>query len=105
MLGPDVNTAASPSEGEEQAFLEALKSEPDKAPGVRYWLTRFVFLRALGFIYAVAFLVLCNQWAGLLGSRGILPIARYVMRIRASIGFWDWPTLFFFVNPSDVVLR
>jgi hypothetical protein len=32
-----------------------------RAPRQSYELTRFVCLRALGFIYAVAFLILCNQ--------------------------------------------
>ena len=38
-----------------------------------YWLTRFLFLRLLGLVYAVAFLVILYQWPPLLGSRSLLP--------------------------------
>ena len=38
-----------------------------------YWLTRFVFERALGGIYLIAFLVTVNQFRPLLGERGLLP--------------------------------
>ncbi|MEK6206265.1 MAG: lipase maturation factor family protein, partial [Chloroflexota bacterium] len=38
-----------------------------------YWLTRFVFERALGAVYLVAFLVTVNQFRPLLGERGLLP--------------------------------
>ena len=36
--------------------------------GQEFWLTRFVFLRALGFIYFIAFLGIFNQFKGLLGN-------------------------------------
>ena len=39
----------------DEAVLPAKKSPPT------YWLTRFVLLRLLGFVYAVAFLVLINR--------------------------------------------
>ncbi|MFI5309177.1 MAG: lipase maturation factor family protein [Polyangiales bacterium] len=69
----------------------------------RYWLTRFVFLRALGFIYCVAFLVLLEQWQGLIGSHGILPAARFLERIEGRIGFFELPTLFV-LGASDAAL-
>ncbi|MBX6326637.1 MAG: hypothetical protein IRY93_11440, partial [Chthoniobacterales bacterium] len=40
----------------DQKFLEKFF-----ALGNSYWLTRFVILRLLGFVYAVAFLVAANQ--------------------------------------------
>jgi hypothetical protein len=73
-------------------------------PPPAYWLTRFVFLRALGFIYAVAFLVLWNQWPGLIGSHGLLPAARYMARVRRSIEFHQLPTLFW-SDASDRTLE
>jgi hypothetical protein len=42
-----------------------------------YWLTRFVFERALAVIYLVAFLVTVNQFRPLLGERGLLPWLLY----------------------------
>lgn len=56
-----------------------------------YWLTRFVFQRALGFIYFVAFLIIVNQFKGLCGDHGLLPVRLFVKRVE----FWDSPSLFF----------
>jgi len=55
-----------------------------------YWLSRFVFERALGVIYLVAFLVAVNQFRPLLGERGLLPVPRFVRMVR----FRDAPSLF-----------
>src|SRR5881409_3455285 len=62
-----------------------------------YWLTRFVFERALGVIYLVAFLVAVNQFRPLLGERGLLPAPEFIRAVpfRAS------PTLFHLVGYSD----
>jgi hypothetical protein len=62
-----------------------------------YWLTRFVFERALGVIYFVAFLVAINQFRPLLGERGLLPAPEFIRAVpfRAS------PTLFHLVGYSD----
>src|SRR2546425_2646897 len=62
-----------------------------------YWLTRFVFERALGGIYLVAFLVAVNQFRPLLGERGLLPAPAFIRAVpfRAS------PTLFHLVGYSD----
>src|SRR5438552_2044977 len=55
-----------------------------------YWLSRFVFERALGVIYLVAFLVAVNQFRPLLGERGLLPVPRFVRMVR----FREAPSLF-----------
>uniref|UniRef100_G3MRT6 Lipase maturation factor n=1 Tax=Amblyomma maculatum TaxID=34609 RepID=G3MRT6_AMBMU len=47
----------------------------------QYWLTRIVFLRSLGFVYAAAFLVALNQNTYLLGEYGLLPASNYLERI------------------------
>lgn len=49
-------------------------SDPD------YLVTRLLFQRLLAAIYLVAFLVAANQFRALLGSRGLLPIPRYLQR-------------------------
>uniref|UniRef100_A0A224YK93 Lipase maturation factor n=1 Tax=Rhipicephalus zambeziensis TaxID=60191 RepID=A0A224YK93_9ACAR len=49
----------------------------------QYWLTRIVFLRSLGFVYAVAFLVALNQNKHLVGKQGLLPAHHYMERIKA----------------------
>ena len=68
-----------------------------------YWLTRMLLLRGVGFVYAVAFAILCAQWRGLIGSHGLLPSARYLARMREETTFADLPTLFFW-NASDDML-
>ena len=62
-----------------------------------YWLTRFVFERALGAIYLIAFLVTVNQFRPLLGERGLLPATDFIR----AVPFRQSPTLFHLVGYSD----
>ncbi len=67
-----------------------------------YWLTRFVILRLLGVVYAVAFLVAVNQLVPLIGSNGLLPLDMYLKAVSQALGspgagfvrlpsvFWIW---------------
>ncbi len=72
-----------------------------------YWLTRFVILRLLGLIYAVAFLVLINQVIPLIGADGLLPVGLYLKQISDAIGptdgFTRLPSVFWFTH-SDMAL-
>ncbi|PIR58955.1 MAG: hypothetical protein COU69_02765 [Candidatus Pacebacteria bacterium CG10_big_fil_rev_8_21_14_0_10_56_10] len=43
-----------------------------------FWITRFLFQRALGFTYLVAFLGVVNQFRPLLGDSGLLPVRQFV---------------------------
>jgi hypothetical protein len=72
------------------------------------WLSRFVLLRLLGLVYAVAFLVAANQALPLLGAHGLTPLPLFVDRLRdyfgsTSAGFFKIPSLFWFWN-SDAAL-
>jgi Lipase maturation factor len=93
-----------------------LTSEP--AVGLRWrWfaeaaenlqLTRFALLRGLGFIYLVGFLILIEQGLPLLGEHGLMPVARFLERVRQGSesgagAFWAVPSLFW-LNASDVSL-
>lgn len=91
-------TAAEPPD--EATFAAALR--PKQPPSFLH--TRWVFLRALGFIFVVAFAVLFNQGQGLIGSDGLLPAARYVERLKRIISFAEHPTLFWW-GSSDALLR
>ena len=51
--------------------------------GNDYRLTRFVILRLLGFVYAVAFLVAINQLVPLIGEHGLTPADHFLERISA----------------------
>ncbi len=73
-----------------------------------YWLTRFVILRLLGFVYAVAFLVAANQLIPLIGQHGLLPLPLFIEHVHdalgsTSAGFLRLPSLFWF-NHSDTAL-
>lgn len=74
-----------------------------------YWLTRFMILRLLGIIYAVAFLVAVNQVIPLIGSNGLLPLSYYLDYIRNALGsrtaaFVRLPSLFWFWNSDTALL-
>ena len=73
-----------------------------------YWLTRFLILRLLGVIYAIAFLVAANQILPLIGSDGLLPIGNFLDHVRQALGgslggFLRLPSVFWF-NHSDTAL-
>ena len=69
------------------------------ARGNSYWLTRFVILRLLGFVYAIAFLVAANQLVPLIGEHGLTPATNFLGHLPAYYGsrsaaIWHVPTLF-----------
>ena len=81
--------------------------EKDSQP--TYWLTRFVILRLLGAIYAVAFLVAINQIIPLIGTNGLLPADLFLERVRLSLGsnsngFIRLPSLFWFGHSDRFLL-
>ena len=82
-------------------------SQPSTFPKT-YWLTRFVILRLLGLIYAVAFLVAINEIVPLIGSDGLLPVELYLKQISNAIGptegFIRLPSLFWFGHSDTALL-
>ena len=71
------------------------------ALGNSYWLTRFVILRLLGFVYAIAFLVAANQLVPLIGEHGLTPATHFLNTVQTqlgsrSAGIMRVPTLFWF---------
>jgi hypothetical protein len=74
-----------------------------------YWLMRFVMLRLLGCVYAVAFLVAAKQILPLIGSHGLLPVDSFLKQVQhasgsPAAGFVRLPSLFWFAH-SDAVLQ
>src|SRR5258708_116381 len=73
-----------------------------------YVLVRFVFLRFLGLIYVVAFLVAVNQLVPLVGIRGLEPAAHFLEDVKMALGSSGavvrLPTLFWF-GASDGALQ
>lgn len=71
------------------------------AGGNDYRLTRFVILRLVGFVYAMAFLVAVNQLAPLIGAHGLTPATHYLEALPRHFGSrtaaaLNVPTLFWF---------
>jgi hypothetical protein len=80
-------------------------------PGDRptYWLTRFLILRLLGLIYAVAFLAAINQIIPLIGANGLLPVGTFLKEAgdgfgSAGAGFTHLPSLFWFGHSDKALL-
>ena len=74
-----------------------------------YWLTRFVILRLLGVVYAVAFLVAINQVIPLIGENGLLPLGIYLKEVSAALGsagagFVRLPSVFWFWHSDTALL-
>ena len=47
------------------------------APANTYWLTRFVLLRWMGFVYLIAFYVAAKQLVPLVGANGLTPVTLF----------------------------
>src|SRR6476469_1399246 len=70
-------------------------------------LTRWLFLRLLGAVYAIAFVSLAVQVAGLIGPRGLTPAAAYLDQAHSIYGAGAYralPTLFW-MGAGDVALQ
>jgi len=78
-----------------------------EAAAANYSIGVWLFLRALGVIYALAFLSLAVQIKGLAGREGILPAREFLQRTREAYGkrsFFEVPTLCW-LNHTDNFLK
>src|SRR5664279_2951218 len=83
--------------------------KPDMGGRPTYWITRFLILRFLGLIYAVAFAVAINQIVPLIGANGLLPVGMFLDRVTDSLGsrsagFLRLPSLFWFGHSDTILL-
>ncbi len=73
-----------------------------------YWLTRFILLRFLGFVYLFAFISLYFQVIPLLGEKGLLPADNYLDNVKAYYNnsniFFKLPTIFWFYISDNFML-
>src|SRR5438874_5283231 len=77
--------------------------------GNSYWLTRFVILRLLGFVYAVAFLIAAQQLGPLIGEHGLTPANHFLASIHTQLGsgmagMLQVPTFFWFGISDNALL-
>ncbi|MBE7171100.1 MAG: lipase maturation factor family protein [Williamsia sp.] len=85
------------------------RAEDERPSPPTYWLTRWVVLRLLGAIYAIAFLVAINQIIPLIGADGLLPLDPYLKLIGHALGstgagFVRLPSLFWFWHSDTALL-
>jgi len=81
----------------------------DQASRPTYWLTRFMMLRLLGAVYAVAFLAAINQIIPLIGSDGLLPVGLFLQQAGDAYGsrvdgFIHLPSIFWFGHSDGALL-
>jgi len=70
------------------------------------FLSRWIFLRALGVIYFSAFFPLVFQIRGLIGPEGILPAGEYLKSVGEQLGYsryWYVPSLLWFSTGSHML--
>jgi hypothetical protein len=80
-------------------------AEPDPVASLQ--LTRWLFLRLVGLVYAIAFASLAVQVAGLIGPSGLTPAGPYLEWARSIYGASAYrmlPTLFW-LGAGDTALR
>jgi hypothetical protein len=73
-----------------------------------FWLTRFVLLRLLGFVYFFAFLSAAKQVLPLMGSDGLTPVSPWLHDVEHALGsrfagFLQFPSLFWIGAPDDAL--
>ncbi len=72
-----------------------------------YRLSSWLFLRLLGAIYLIAFASFGVQAAGLIGSRGILPVTEFFAEVRQYLGtsaYWNAPSFLWF-SSGDAAIK
>lgn len=89
--------------------FETDSDTPAWLPEKSYWLTRFMILRLLGLVYAVAFLVAVNQLVPLIGANGLLPVGVYFDKVVQALGssgagFMRLPSVFWFWHSDTALL-
>src|SRR5208282_672615 len=70
------------------------------------FVSRWIFLRALGAIYFSAFFSLVFQIRGLIGPQGILPASEYLKNVAEQVGYakyWYAPSVFWFSSSSPAM--
>ncbi|KAJ1429329.1 lipase maturation factor-domain-containing protein, partial [Ochromonadaceae sp. CCMP2298] len=74
-----------------------------------YWLTRILFLRCLGLLYATAFLVALLQNEALIGENGLTPATTFLSQRPSDASTYQLisqqPTLFWILPPTTLNLH
>lgn len=84
-------------------------AQPSESRANTWYLSRFLLLRWLGFVYAVAFLIAARQIVPLIGEHGITPASTYLALVQDHFGSrsqaaFNLPS-FFWLGLSDRLLE
>ncbi|XP_023044907.1 lipase maturation factor 1 isoform X1 [Piliocolobus tephrosceles] len=122
-MRPDGPTMAAPEESLRRRKTGYSDPEPESPPAPgrdpagspahlhagTFWLTRIVLLKALAFVYFVAFLVAFHQNKQLIGDRGLLPCRVFLKNFQQYFQdktSWEvfsyMPTILWLMDWSDV---
>jgi predicted DCC family thiol-disulfide oxidoreductase YuxK len=73
----------------------------------RYALIAWMFLRALGLIYLIAFISFGTQALGLIGSHGIIPVAELTKSAHSQLGTTAYRLfpMVFWLDASDITIK
>jgi predicted DCC family thiol-disulfide oxidoreductase YuxK len=73
----------------------------------RYDLVAWIFLRAMGLIYLIAFVSFAVQALGLIGSHGILPLSEFADAVRSQLGSSSYRQvpMVFWLDHSDSAIQ
>ncbi len=73
----------------------------------RFDLVAWIFLRAIGLIYLIAFVSFGVQALGLIGSHGILPLSVFTDAVRSQLGSSSYRQvpMVFWLDQSDVAIQ
>jgi len=106
---PPVPPGPSPvlSAPAEPSLLQSLRARMNEPAPL--WLTRFLILRLLGFVYLFAFLSVARQIVALIGHDGLLPLDLFLKGVVTRSGspfdgFLQLPSLFW-LDHSDAMLE
>src|SRR6201996_2791982 len=89
--------------------MNYVESFRGRAAPSTYRLTRFLILRLLGLVYAIAFLATIGQVIPLIGANGLLPAGVFIRNVSTALGstgaaFVRLPSLFWFVHSDTALL-
>ena len=90
--------------------MNAQSDSAREAPAASsYWLTRFLILRLLGFVYFFAFLTSARQVLPLIGSDGLTPASTWLTDVAVALGsrgagFLEFPSLFWLGAPDRALV-
>ncbi len=106
VVEPILRTIGAPAAAGLAFFRRSFTPDPAAPPERNFSISRDLFLRGLGLLLLAAFVSAGLQLPGLIGSKGVLPLAESLKAVAVDYGprrFFLLPTLFWF-HAGDLFL-